>query len=93
MEYMASGLVTIAHNSGGPRSDIVVPFNKMPVGYLADGTPQAFCDQIVLVLSGLLTHNDDLISMRMNARAHCQKFSNECFRNAFLSALDPFFNK
>ncbi|KMS94369.1 hypothetical protein BVRB_022100, partial [Beta vulgaris subsp. vulgaris] len=91
VEYMAAGLVTIAHNSGGPRSDIVVPFEGRPVGYLADGTPEAFSEQLVSVLNGFLYRNDDLNGLRMDARAQCQKFSNERFKDAFLSAMEPFF--
>lgn len=32
VEYMAAGLVTVAHKSGGPLLDIVVPFNDLPTG-------------------------------------------------------------
>jgi alpha-1,2-mannosyltransferase len=34
VEMMAAGLVVVAHNSGGPASDIVTPFNDMPTGNL-----------------------------------------------------------
>jgi len=40
VELMSSGIITIAHNSAGPKTDIIGPaadpkVNK-PVGYLAD---------------------------------------------------------
>jgi len=36
VDFMASGLVTLAHNSAGPKMDIVVSNNDVKVGYLAD---------------------------------------------------------
>jgi alpha-1,2-mannosyltransferase len=32
VEMMAAGLVVVAHNSGGPSMDIVVPFEDEPTG-------------------------------------------------------------
>ncbi|KAI3381997.1 hypothetical protein SNEBB_008068 [Seison nebaliae] len=36
VEYMANGVLTIAHSSGGPLIDIVVPYRDEPTGYLAE---------------------------------------------------------
>jgi alpha-1,2-mannosyltransferase len=33
---MAAGTVILAHNSGGPKLDIVTDFNQQKTGYLAD---------------------------------------------------------
>ena len=35
VEMMAAGLITIAHDSGGPKSDIIIPFEGLPTGLLA----------------------------------------------------------
>ena len=35
VELMSSGIITIAHNSAGPKTDIIGKSDK-PVGYLAD---------------------------------------------------------
>lgn len=35
VELMSSGIITIAHNSAGPKSDIIGPSPK-PVGYLGE---------------------------------------------------------
>ena len=35
VELMSSGIITIAHNSAGPKTDIIGPSPK-PIGYLAD---------------------------------------------------------
>lgn len=32
VELMAAGVIPIAHNSGGPKSDIVVPFEDAQTG-------------------------------------------------------------
>ena len=34
VEYMAAGLIPIAHNSGGPQMDIVTAFKNQPTGNL-----------------------------------------------------------
>jgi len=36
VELMSSGIITIAHNSAGPKGDIIGP-SKESVGYLAEG--------------------------------------------------------
>lgn len=36
VELMSSGIITIAHNSAGPKGDIIGP-SPEPVGYLAEG--------------------------------------------------------
>lgn len=59
VELMASGVVVIAHNSGGPRSDIVVPHNGSKTGYLAS-TVEEYADK----LGTLLTMDDsELLSV------------------------------
>lgn len=45
VEMMAAGVVTVAHNSGGPKSDIVVPFNGVRTGFLA-ATPSQYADAL-----------------------------------------------
>ena len=35
VELMSSGIITIAHNSAGPKTDIIEP-SEQPVGYLAE---------------------------------------------------------
>jgi alpha-1,2-mannosyltransferase len=34
VEYQAAGLISVVHNSGGPKRDIVVPFHGEPTGIL-----------------------------------------------------------
>jgi alpha-1,2-mannosyltransferase len=34
VEYQAAGLISVVHNSGGPKGDIVTPINEQPTGKL-----------------------------------------------------------
>lgn len=43
VESMAAGAVTIAHNSGGPQCDIVIPYRNQPTGFLA-ATPEEYAN-------------------------------------------------
>ncbi|KAF9403048.1 asparagine-linked glycosylation protein [Mortierella sp. AD011] len=80
VEYMAAGLIPIAHNSAGPKMDIVRPYNNLPTGYLAT-TPQEFADAIEKVLS---TDEAELLDMQIRARDSVQeRFSEKVFADQF----------
>ncbi|RCH83696.1 asparagine-linked glycosylation protein [Rhizopus stolonifer] len=83
VEYMAAGLIPVAHNSGGPKLDIVTEYDGQPTGYLAD-SPDTFADCLNAALE---THDD---AMAANARASaCDKFSEETFSSDLLCCLRP----
>ena len=86
VEMMAAGLVTVAHDSGGPRGDIVVPALRakdlsdergegVHAGYLA-GTPEEFaaCLQDALDTvagkKGGKDGKDGLLALQQRARTH-----------------------
>ncbi|KAG0049999.1 asparagine-linked glycosylation protein [Gryganskiella cystojenkinii] len=76
VEYMAAGLIPVAHNSAGPKMDIVRPYNNEPTGYLAT-TPKEFAVAIEKVLS---TDDTTLIEMQRRARDSVQeRFSEKVF--------------
>ncbi|KAI8868136.1 hypothetical protein GQ42DRAFT_175244 [Ramicandelaber brevisporus] len=82
VELMAAGLVTIAHNSGGPKSDIIT---TKPVGsstgYLAET-----CDEYVKAMETALALSDDERNA-LTARARkdaAERFSEEVFNRGFL---------
>ncbi|RDB14695.1 GDP-Man:Man(3)GlcNAc(2)-PP-Dol alpha-1,2-mannosyltransferase [Hypsizygus marmoreus] len=80
VEFMAAGLIPVAHASGGPLKDIIVPFNGEPTGYHA-GTPETFADVLHIALT--LSPDQDL-AMRRRARAWAvQKFSEAEFEKAW----------
>ncbi|KAG0302236.1 asparagine-linked glycosylation protein [Dissophora globulifera] len=75
VEYMAAGLIPIAHNSAGPKMDIVRPYNNQATGYLAS-TPQEFADAIEKVLSA----DSSIQDMQLRARDSVQeRFSEKVF--------------
>ncbi|KAF9929394.1 asparagine-linked glycosylation protein [Linnemannia zychae] len=79
VEYMAAGLVPVAHNSAGPKMDLVRPYNNEPTGYLAS-TPQEFADAIEKVLAA----GDATVDMQLRARNSVQeRFSEKVFEEGF----------
>lgn len=93
VEYMAAGAIPIAHNSGGPQGDIVVPqeYNgRMErTGYLCKTIDQ-YSEAIIDILRMEPT---DRLSMSGAARLHATKFSDEQFQLHFKSAVDHVFRK
>merc|ERR1712157_469329 len=58
VEFMAAGAIPIAHNSGGPKSDIVVNWRgEQPVGLLAT-SPEEYAEALAFVL-GLEEEEED----------------------------------
>lgn len=89
----AAGLVTIAHRSGGPEADIVVPLNDgQPTGFLAE-TAEEYARAMARVFSsggggGVAEGFGVPLSVstshiRVAARESARRFSNEVFDDAF----------
>ncbi|KAI0763548.1 mannosyltransferase [Trametes elegans] len=80
VEFMAAGVIPVAHASGGPLLDIIVPLNGEPTGYHAT-SPETFAEAFRTVLT--LPKEADL-AMRQRARTWAvQKFSTEEFEKAW----------
>lgn len=89
VELMAAGCIILAHDSGGPKLDIVVSVNDQPTGYLAsDVDSYASCMSEIFTLS-----EDDRTEIQRNARISVQKFSDAEFENGFLSVFDTLMTK
>jgi hypothetical protein len=82
VEMMAAGVIAVAHNSGGPAADIVVPWEGQPTGFLAT-TPAEYADALEQVLSGEV----DTGAMAAAARESVARFSDEQFCLAFYAAM------
>jgi alpha-1,2-mannosyltransferase len=80
VEMMASGLIVVAHNSGGPKSDIVAPHES---GFLAS-TADEYADAIYQVLT---MGKEETIRMRQNAQASSLRFSDEAFVQSFKEVI------
>jgi len=92
VEMMAAGVLTVAHDSGGPRADIVRP--------LADGTRTGFlatsAAQYADALDAIFRAVDgrpggvDAVAMAAAARAAvARRFSDEAFARAFAAVMRP----
>ncbi|RCI07140.1 asparagine-linked glycosylation protein [Rhizopus stolonifer] len=86
VEYMAAGLIAVAHKSGGPLLDIVTEYDGKPTGYLADSS-ETFADSLHKALS---LSEEAYVEMASNARASASdKFSEDAFSSDLLCALRP----
>ncbi len=84
---MAAGTLTIAHNSGGPKLDIVVDYEDEPTGFLADSV-ETYAETLQTIFS--MTKEEQLKIIR-NARKSVDRFSEECFETGFLDATEFLF--
>mmetsp|Transcript_63678 Transcript_63678/g.94538 ORF Transcript_63678/g.94538 Transcript_63678/m.94538 type:complete len:293 (+) Transcript_63678:92-970(+) len=87
VEMMAAGLITIAHNSGGPKADILAPFKGNMTGYLAS-TEEEYADAMYEALvESKRTGDDSNMKMRQLARESSSRFSDEVFVDSFKHAI------
>lgn len=82
----AAGLVVLAHDSGGPKLDIVTDHNGAATGFLASDV-DSYAQALEKIFS--LTPEQRL-AIRTNARASVERFSEEKFESLFLSVVTPF---
>lgn len=82
---MAAGKVILAHKSGGPKLDIVVPFEGGQTGFLAnDEDNYAEAMEQILALPP-----STRLQIRRNARQSVSRFSDQEFQACFLAAMEP----
>ena len=87
-ECMAAGCVMVAHNSGGPKEDIVVDWQGNKVGYLGD-SPENMASCLVEILN---FQDMERRTMVMAARESVSaKFSVSVFEASFLRATEDLF--
>ncbi|CAL8469297.1 g8838 [Coccomyxa elongata] len=84
VEYMAAGVIPIAHNSGGPMMDIVVKDSSGMVGYLCENKEE-YADAITQVLS---MDQEKRMSIAAAARRRALHFTDKGFQEAFLECLE-----
>lgn len=85
VECMAAGKVILAHKSGGPKLDIVVPFEGGQTGFLADDE-DGYAEAIQRILAMPPTSR---LQIRRNARQSVARFSDQEFEACFLAAVEP----
>lgn len=84
LECMAAGLITVAHNSGGPQTDII---NDGTNGFLADDV-HGFTDKLVHISKNLDYKQREEI--RKNATKKADQFSNQIFVEKFIPLVEQF---
>ena len=90
VEMMAAGCVMIAHNSGGPKFDIVCDFGGEKTGFLAENEAE-FAEKLKEVY---LTDCEERKAICLNARNHVlDKFSIETFEKEFILKTEIIFDK
>lgn len=88
VELMAAGVLTIAHNSGGPKSDIVCPDAQgRPTGFLAE-TDNEYADYMMQAFEEF-----DKSDMSARARVAMAEFSNEKFGQSVAKLYAKFFSE
>lgn len=83
VEYMAAGAIPIAHNSAGPRMDIVVEQDGQRTGFLAVSVDE-FAVAMMMVLTMPEEHR---LQMAARARERSKSFSEGRFDQDFKAAM------
>lgn len=85
VEMMAAGTIVLAHDSGGPKLDIVVPVSSHKTGFLASDI-----DSYAVAMETIFSLSDsERLEIRKHARESASRFSEKEFYNGFLSAIEP----
>ncbi|KAM9835911.1 GDP-Man:Man(3)GlcNAc(2)-PP-Dol alpha-1,2-mannosyltransferase [Aulostomus maculatus] len=85
VECMAAGKVILAHKSGGPKLDIVVPLEGGQTGFLAEDE-DGYAEAIERILA---LPSASRLQIRRNARQSVARFSDQEFDACFLAAMEP----
>ncbi|CAN9498519.1 unnamed protein product [Ophioblennius macclurei] len=84
VECMAAGTIVLAHKSGGPLLDIVVPLEGRQTGFLADGE-----DGYAAAMEAILSLTPAArLEIRRAARQSVERFSDQEFHACFLAATE-----
>jgi alpha-1,2-mannosyltransferase len=84
VEYLAAGLIPVVHDSGGPKLDIVVPFEGKPTGYHAE-TDEQFSAAFRKVF-GL--SDEERLAMRLRNRESAKRFTEEAFGRKWIREME-----
>ncbi len=82
--------MAIAHESAGPKLDIICKDAPQPLGYLARD-PDGFVTSICDVLDNF--DSERLLALRQRARTHVQQFTDETFVQHFTTVFEDFLTK
>lgn len=89
VECMAAGTIVLAHKSGGPKLDIVVPYEGGQTGFLADSE-----DSYAAAMESILALSPSArLEIRRNGRRSVERFSDQEFEACFLAATESLMSK
>ena len=84
VEYQAAGLISVVHDSGGPKRDIVVDLGDGGTGFHATTeTEYAAAFEAALALP-----EEEKVAMRLRARKSSKRFSDEEFARRWLVEME-----
>ncbi|KAI0856568.1 glycosyltransferase family 4 protein [Xylaria cubensis] len=81
VEYQAAGLISVVHNSGGPKLDIVTDVDEQPTGFHATTTTE-YAEGFERAFS-----HPNPLAVRLRARKSSQRFTEEEFARRWLVEL------
>jgi alpha-1,2-mannosyltransferase len=84
VEGLAAGLIPVVHNSGGPKLDIVVPFEGQSIGFHAE-TDDEYAAAFTSVAS---MRPGERFAMRLRGRASTKRFSEEVFARKWVEEME-----
>ncbi|KAH7511534.1 hypothetical protein JRO89_XSUnG0194400 [Xanthoceras sorbifolium] len=87
VEYMAAGAIPIAHNSAGPKMDIVLEEDGQQTGFLAQNAEE-YADAILKIIRMPVTER---LKMAAAARRRAGRYSEQRFYEDFKAAMRPVF--
>ncbi|KAK3042889.1 hypothetical protein RJ639_001162 [Escallonia herrerae] len=85
VEYMAAGAIPIAHNSAGPKMDIILAEDGKQTGFLAQSV-QEYADAILKIIR---MSEAERLEMATAARRRASRFSEQRFYEDFKAAVQP----
>ncbi|OJD25018.1 hypothetical protein ACJ73_03622, partial [Blastomyces percursus] len=83
VEYQAAGLISIVHDSGGPRQDIVIDLGEGGTGFRAT-TELEFAAAFEAALA---LPEEERVAMRLRARESSRRFSDEMFAQRWVREM------
>uniref|UniRef100_A0A8D0L6W9 GDP-Man:Man(3)GlcNAc(2)-PP-Dol alpha-1,2-mannosyltransferase n=1 Tax=Sphenodon punctatus TaxID=8508 RepID=A0A8D0L6W9_SPHPU len=87
VECMAAGTIILAHNSGGPKLDIVVPHEGNITGFLAENEDD-YAETMAHIFSLSPEKRQEI---RQNARQSVNRFADQEFEVTFLLSVEQLF--
>ena len=88
VECMAAGTIVLAHDSGGPKLDIVTDHDGQKTGFLASSADT----YAAAMLDIFCLSNEEKLKIRTSARKSVQRFSDAEFEDNFILTTQLLFD-